>query len=191
MGLLKIAAPDFGRRDLRRYAEHRYSRPVAVEETIDQVQITWPTTAGADRKLTRQMRLRACRKGSNLLVPDMHPLDLALAADGVGQPVQAVPDNAVNPLDAGRCERLRELISDSFCHFCPPFTGDLGHFFFRPARASGVSPRQKHGPHLPSRQSEFGSGSVKRRKFAAATSVVLTAPWCLCLWPHDEQGARR
>jgi hypothetical protein len=89
---------------------------VGVEEAIDHVQITRPATAGADRKLTRQMRLRARRKGSNLLVPDMHPLDLALAADRVGQPIQAVPDYAVNPLDAGRCERLRELISDGYCH---------------------------------------------------------------------------
>jgi hypothetical protein len=66
------------------------------------------------------MRLGARRERGNLLVPNMHPLDLALATDGVGQPVQAVPDNAVNPLDAGRCERLRELISDRYWPCTPP-----------------------------------------------------------------------
>ena len=69
------------------------------------------------------MRLGARREGGDLLVPDMHPLDLALAADRVGQPVQAVADDAVDPLDTGGSEDFRELISNRFCHLQVLFLG--------------------------------------------------------------------
>jgi hypothetical protein len=42
----------------------------------------------------------------------MHPLDLALAANGVGQAVQAVADNPIDPLDAGSDEGISELIGN-------------------------------------------------------------------------------
>jgi hypothetical protein len=35
---------------------------------------------------------------------DMQPLDLFLLANSVGQAVQAIPDDAVDPLDASRGE---------------------------------------------------------------------------------------
>ena len=56
------------------------------------------------------MRLGAGREGGDLLVADMNPLDLPLAADRVGQAVQAVADDAVNSLDAGRGESFGELV---------------------------------------------------------------------------------
>ena len=80
MGFLEIACADFGRGDLRGNGKHRHTRAVAIKEAIDQVQITRPAAPGADRELARQMGLGARREGRDLLVPDMHPLDLALAA---------------------------------------------------------------------------------------------------------------
>ena len=68
-----------------------------------------PQLPGANRELAGQMRLGAGREGRDLLVPDMDPLDLALAAERVGQTVQAVADDAVDALDAGRSQRLGEL----------------------------------------------------------------------------------
>ena len=56
------------------------------------------------------------REGRNFLVPDMHPLDLALAANGIGNAVEAVADNAVYALDTGGGEDFRKLISYGFCH---------------------------------------------------------------------------
>ena len=47
------------------------------------------------------MGLGAGGKSRDLLVPDMRPIDLAPAADRVGEAVQAVTDNAVNAFDAG------------------------------------------------------------------------------------------
>src|SRR6516165_8721424 len=119
MGFLKVAAADFGRRDLRGNAEHRHARSVTIEQAIDQVQIARSAAPGADSEFAHQMRLGASRKTGNLLVPEMHPLDLALAPDRVGQPVQAIADNAENSLDTRCREGFRELISDGFCHGYP------------------------------------------------------------------------
>jgi hypothetical protein len=62
------------------------------------------------------MRLGPGGKSGNLLVPDMDPLDLALAANGIGNTVEAVADDAINPLDTRRREDFGELISYSSCH---------------------------------------------------------------------------
>src|ERR1700674_4512557 len=56
------------------------------------------------------MRLGTGGKGRDLLVPHMNPLDLSLAADRIGQPVQAVADDAVYPLHAGCSEGFCKLI---------------------------------------------------------------------------------
>jgi hypothetical protein len=45
----------------------------------------------------------------------MDPFDLALAAKGVGQAVEAIADYAVNPLDAGGDEHLSKLICYGSC----------------------------------------------------------------------------
>jgi hypothetical protein len=87
---------------------------------LNEVQIAGTAAAGADRELTRQMRLGTSREGRNLLVPDVDPLDLALAAERVGEPVQAVADNAIDPLHAGCGENLGELFRDRFGQIISP-----------------------------------------------------------------------
>jgi hypothetical protein len=84
------------------------------------VEIPWTAASGADRKLSRQVRLRTGRESRNLLVPHMHPFYLALAADRIGQPVQTVADDAIYPLHAGGSEGFHELISDCFSHSDSP-----------------------------------------------------------------------
>ena len=116
MGLLEIAGADLGRRDLRGYGEHRRARAVAVEQPIDQVQIAGTTTAGADGEGTGEVGFGAGSEGGDLLVPDVHPLDLALAAQRVGQTVQTVADDAVDALDTGCREGFGELIGHGLCH---------------------------------------------------------------------------
>ena len=66
------------------------------------MEIAWAAAAGADREIARQVRFGAGRKSGDLLVADMEPFDLTLASDGVGQPVQAIPDDAIDPLHARR-----------------------------------------------------------------------------------------
>ena len=89
---------------------------MTIEEAVDQVQITGPAASGADRELARQMRLGTRSERGHLLVPDMHPVYPALTAERVGQPVEAVSDNAIDSLDTRCCEGFRELIGDGLCH---------------------------------------------------------------------------
>src|SRR4030088_2304419 len=83
---------------------------MAVKQTVDEVQITRSTAAGAHCKRAGHVRLGTrCERG-HLLVPDVHPLDLALPTQGVGQTVQTIADDSVYALDAGRGEGACELI---------------------------------------------------------------------------------
>ena len=52
---------------------------------------------------------------------DVDPFDLPLATDRIGDPVEAIANDAVDALDTGHCEGLSELI----CH-C---THNLGYPF--------------------------------------------------------------
>src|SRR5262249_44757612 len=114
--LLEIAGGDFRRRDLGRDGEHRHTRAVAVEQTVDEMQVAGSAAAGADRELAREMRFAAGGKRRDLLVPDMNPFDLALMAQRVGQPIEAVADDAVNALDSRGEKNLGELIRYPLCH---------------------------------------------------------------------------
>src|SRR6267378_5903757 len=82
------------------------------------MQIAGAAAAGADGKLTRQMGLGTRREGRDLLVPDMHPFDVTLAAQRVSEPVEAIADDAVNPLHAGCGEYLHKLICYISHHQC-------------------------------------------------------------------------
>ena len=110
--LLEIAAAELSRGDVRGDTKHRNTRAVAIEQAVDKVQVARPAASGADRELTCQMRLGARRECGNLLVPDVNPLDFSVTADGVGQAVKAVADNAKNPLNARSAEGFDELVSD-------------------------------------------------------------------------------
>jgi hypothetical protein len=57
---------------------------VPIKQTVDEVQISRTAATGAHGKRTRHVRLGTrCERGY-LLVPDVHPFDLALPAQGVG-----------------------------------------------------------------------------------------------------------
>ena len=105
---------------MRGDGEHRHARAVAIEQAVDEVQVAWPAAAGADGELAGQMRFGTGREGRDLLVPDMDPLDLALAADGIRQPVQAVADEAVDAFHAGSGQDLDELFGQRLRHEAPP-----------------------------------------------------------------------
>jgi hypothetical protein len=84
---------------------------MAVEQAVDEVQIAGPAAAGTNGELTSQMRLGTSREGRDLLVPEVDPLDLALSPQRVGEAVEAIADNAIDPLDPSRSQGLHELIS--------------------------------------------------------------------------------
>ncbi len=78
------------------------------------MQVPWPAAAGADGERSGQMRFGAGREGGHLLVADMHPLDLGLAANGIGQAVEAVANNTIDSFDTRRGNSFRKLVCNSF-----------------------------------------------------------------------------
>ena len=114
VGLLKIAAADLWRRDVRGNGEHGHARTVTIKQAVDEMQIAWAAASCADGELSGQMRLGAGGKGGDLLVPHMQPLDLSLTADSIREPVEAVANDAVDALDAGGGESFDELVCNSF-----------------------------------------------------------------------------
>src|SRR4029077_4740422 len=98
---LEIAAPDLGRGNLRRDGQHRHPRAVAIEQAVDQMQVTGPAASCADRELASQMSFGAGCECSHLLVAHMDPLNLAPTSNCIGEAVKAVADNSVDSLDSG------------------------------------------------------------------------------------------
>jgi len=82
--------------------------------------VSRPAAARADGQLSRQMRLGAGRECGDLLVPYVEPLDLAMAADGIRQSIEAVADNAIDALDTRGSQRFHELVSNDPRHDAPP-----------------------------------------------------------------------
>ena len=113
MGLLVVHGADLGRGDVRGDREHRGGRAVGVVETVDQVQVARAAAAGADGELARQLSLGAGGEGPGLLVAHVHPVEGPVgAANGVGQGVEAVADDSVDPLDALRQQSLDDVVGD-------------------------------------------------------------------------------
>jgi hypothetical protein len=64
------------------------------------VETAGATRACAGRKTARELRFGARREGAGLLMPHVHPIDLA-AIDGMSDLVQRVSDYAIASLHAG------------------------------------------------------------------------------------------
>src|SRR6516165_3738265 len=119
MRLLEIAAANFGGGNLRGDTEHGNTRAVTVKQAVDEVQVARSATAGANGELTREMGFGAGRERGDLFVPHMDPFDFALTAYGVRQAVQAIANDAVDPLDARCSEGFDELICHCSSHDFP------------------------------------------------------------------------
>ncbi len=63
------------------------------------------------------MCLRGGGKRGTLLVPHVHPLDFAGLAQGIGKPVQRVPDYAIDAFDPRLYECRHHVIRACAAHF--------------------------------------------------------------------------
>ncbi|EPN48398.1 hypothetical protein A244_19651, partial [Pseudomonas syringae pv. actinidiae ICMP 18807] len=53
---------------MRRNRQHRHAVAMAIVQAVDQVQVTWPAAARADRKLATGRRLGTGSEGCNFFV---------------------------------------------------------------------------------------------------------------------------
>ena len=73
---------------------------IGLIKSVDKMETAGTARACAGCEAAGELSFGAGREGPGLLVPHMHPIDLA-AIDCVGDPVQRVTDDAVTRLDAG------------------------------------------------------------------------------------------
>ena len=95
---LEIINTDFAAGNMRGQGQHRYAAAMGVEQAIDQMQVAWPATAGAYRQFTGQMGFGTGGKRGGLFVAHMDPLDLFLAAQGIGKAVEGIAHHAKHTL---------------------------------------------------------------------------------------------
>src|SRR4029077_19242949 len=101
VSFLEKVGTNFAGRDLRRNCQDWRECLVRVEQTINEMEIPGPATSGADGEITRQLRLRARRKSSSLLVAHMDPFQLLIVMNRINNAVQRISDDAVDPTDSG------------------------------------------------------------------------------------------
>ena len=142
MGLLEIAAADLGAGNLGGDREHRHAVAMAVEQTVDEMQVARPAAAGADRELAGHVRLGAGGERRHLLVAHVHPADAA-GAQGFGEAVERIADDAPDAFDARGRERLHQLIRDPLGHGRP--STDVDHAAAQ-SPGSGAPSGLPHGP---------------------------------------------
>ena len=76
------------------------------------MEIARPAASCTDRKFACNLRFATSREGGDLLVPNHHPVDAIVSADGIGKSVERVTGDSVDTLDARFQERLNDDISD-------------------------------------------------------------------------------
>jgi hypothetical protein len=86
-------------------------------ESINEMEIARSTASCADRKFACNLRFASGREGGDLFVPDHHPVDAIVSADGVCKSIERVTGYAVDTLDARIHKRLNDNISDLGQHF--------------------------------------------------------------------------
>src|SRR5215469_7483371 len=116
MRLLKIAAADFLARNLSGDGQHRNTAAMAIVEPVDQMQVSWPATSGANRQFAREMGLCAGGECGCFFVPHMNPANLFSSANRVRDPVEGVAAHTISSLDSCLQQDIYKQISYSLCH---------------------------------------------------------------------------
>jgi hypothetical protein len=109
---LKKVGAELGAGYLRGDHQDGNAAALAIMESIDEMEIARPTASCANRKFACNLRFASGREGGDLFVPDHHPVDTIVSADGVCKSVERVTGDSVDTLDARFQEGLNDNISD-------------------------------------------------------------------------------
>src|SRR5580698_771366 len=97
--LLKISAPDFRARNLRRDGQDRDAAALAIVKAIDQMHVSGPAASGAYSQFASEMRLCTRRERGCLLIPRANPLDLLAGANRIRDAIERIARDTVNSLN--------------------------------------------------------------------------------------------
>jgi hypothetical protein len=84
------------------------------------VQVARTAAAGADGKLAGEMRFCSRGEGCRLLVPHMDPSKLIPPPDGIGDPVERVSRDPVDPRDLPADEGIYQQFRDRLLPYGVP-----------------------------------------------------------------------
>jgi hypothetical protein len=101
------------------------ARALAIEQSVDEMQIAGSAASRTNGKVAGKMSLGAGRESGNLFVTHVEPLDFALASNRIGEAVQAIADDSVYPFNSGDREGFGKLIRNSF-HVLLHLVGSTG-----------------------------------------------------------------
>src|SRR5258708_33652340 len=108
MGLLKITAADFPARNVCCDSKNGNPAALCVIQSVNQMQVSRPAASGAHAKRSRQMRFGSGCKGCRFFVPNRNPADVISFADCIGDAIQGVSCNAVDPCHSRRNKSLNQ-----------------------------------------------------------------------------------
>ncbi|SKY94312.1 Uncharacterised protein [Mycobacteroides abscessus subsp. abscessus] len=100
--------------------EHRNTTALSVEQTVDQVQVARPAATDAHREFAGQCRLRRRGECGTFLVARVDPFEPLILAQCVGESVQRVAGDSVDPPYSGSVERLDDVVGHGSCHVHTP-----------------------------------------------------------------------
>ena len=84
--------------------------PVGVKQAIDQMEVPGAAAAAAYSQIPAQLGFRARGKSRHFLMPHMNPFNGLPPPQSVRNGVQAIPHNAVNPLNSRLLQNFNNLI---------------------------------------------------------------------------------
>ncbi len=112
MRLLKIAAADFGGRNLRGNRQHRRAAAMRVEQPVDEMQVAGAARSRTHCQFARDLRFAGGGESCDLLMANVNPVDGLSFAQRVGEAVEAIAYDAEDALDAGLGQRFRDEVCD-------------------------------------------------------------------------------
>jgi len=112
VGLLEVSAADLMGGDLRGNGEHGHTAPVAIVQPVDQVQVARAAAAGADGELAGEVRFCSRGEGCRLLVPHGDPSKPVLSPDGIGDSVERVSRDPIDPRHFSADEGVHQQFCD-------------------------------------------------------------------------------
>ena len=116
-GLLEVARPDLGPRDVRHDGEHRGAVAIAVVQPVEKVEAAWARGAQDGGRVSRDLGVGPSGEGAGLLVADVDEAQLAIGpADGVGDGVGRVADHAIHVANASPQHQVDEFVCDRLRH---------------------------------------------------------------------------
>ncbi|GJE18720.1 hypothetical protein AIGOOFII_3450 [Methylobacterium marchantiae] len=114
IGFLEVAGTDLGRGDMRSDGQDWGPASMTIEQPVDEVDVAGAAGTGTDRQLAGKLAFRAGCEGADFLMAHMHPVDDTTRADRLGDRVEAIADDAVDPSDADLLQGFDDEICDGF-----------------------------------------------------------------------------